>query len=277
MATKRTTKKTTSASAEKKSTPSRKTTATKTTSKAASRSTKTAPKTAAPRTAVKSTVPAEKSSSKSATKSTAAQSTTSHETAKPVHVRKSYVALIIAILLIGALLYFYRGVFVAAVVNGQPISRMEVIKQTEQTSGKQTLDTLVRNALIEQKAKQENVSVSDQEINDEIKKLQDNLSKQGQNIDQVLQAQGMSRDDLKRLIRLDKLVSKMVGKDVTVTDNEVSAYIEKNKDTLPQGTDQATLKKQVSDELKQQKTNEKVRTWLADLQKQASIKYYVQY
>lgn len=174
-------------------------------------------------------------------------------------------------------MYYFRGIFVAAVVNGQPISRLEVVRQTEQQSGKQTLDTLVRNALIEQKAKKENVTVTEKEINDEIKKLQDNLSKQGQNLDQVLQAQGMSQDDLKKLIRLDKLVAKMVGKDIKVSDAEVNKYIEDNKDALPQDADEATLKKQVTEQLKQQKTNEKVRNWLAQLQKEANVTYFVQY
>lgn len=277
MATKKSTKKTTSAAAPKKAAPAKKTTATKSVAATKSTPKSTAKTVAAKKSAPKTTVNKSTVAVKEEKTTPKTDVTPSTESQKQVKVRKSYVALVIAILLIGALLYFYRGVFVAAVVNGQPISRLEVIRQTEQASGKQTLDTLVRNALIEQKAKQENVNVSDQEINDEIKKLQDNLSKQGQNIDQVLQAQGMTKDDLKKLIRLDKLVSKMVGKDVTVSDAEVNSYIEKNKDTLPQGTDETTLKKQVSAELKQQKTNEKVRAWLTDLQKQASIKYYVQY
>jgi foldase protein PrsA len=150
------------------------------------------------------------------------------------------------------------------------------VKQTEKQSGKQTLDTLVRNELIEQKAVKSKVTVSDKEVETEIKKLKDNLKKQGQDLTQVLSMQGMSMDDLNKLIRLDKLVSKMVGKDVKVTDQEVAGYIEKNKESLP-STDEATLKKQVKEQLTQQKTSEKVRTWLADLQKQANVVYFKQY
>lgn len=217
---------------------------------------KTAPKTTAP--VVKSTVvPTETSG-------------------EPVRIRKSYVALVIIILLIGVGLYFFRGLFVAAVVNGQPISRLEVIRQTEQQSGKATLDTLERNVLIEQEAKKQKVTVSDKEVTDEINKLKENLKAQGQTMDQVLAAQGMSESDLSRLIRLDKLVQKMVGKDVKVSDAEVNDYLEKNKESLPTG-DEATLKKQIKAQLVQQKTNDKVRTWLAGLQKNASIVRFVQY
>ena len=256
MATKKTTKKTTEKAKTKSSA------ATTAAKKAPRKTTKTALKAAA-KTTVK-TAPVNN------------EVEVTPETPKQLKIRRSYVALIVAILLIGAGLYYFRGLFVAAVVNGQPISRLEIVRQTEKQSGKQTLDTLVRNALIEQKAKKENVTVSDSEVNTEIKKLEDNLKKQGQTLDQVLTAQGMTQDDLKKLIRLDKLVSKMVGKNVKVTDKEVADYIAKNKESLP-STDEATLKKQVKDQLIQQKTNEKVRTWLADLQKQANIVYFVQY
>lgn len=270
MATKRTTKKSTA------SAPKTKASSTKAASKKTSRSSATSRSTASKATVSKATaspvtsVPEEKE----VPNSSASTSTTNK---KSVNLSKRYVALIATILLLGAALYYFRGLFVAAVVNGQPISRLEVVRQTEQQAGKQTLDTLVRNALIEQKAKEQNVTVTEQEIDAEIKKLQDNLSKQGQNLDQVLQAQGMSQEDLRKLIRLDKIVQKMVGQDIKVTDQEVTAYIEENREALPQDAEEAELKKQVTEQLKQQKTNEKVRTWLADIQKEANVTYFVQY
>jgi foldase protein PrsA len=191
--------------------------------------------------------------------------------------KKSYVILVVVIVLLGALLYFFRSLFVAAVVNGQPISRLSVVQEAEKQSGKQVLTTLVRNTLIEQEARKENVTVSDQEINDEIKKLQDNLQKQGQKLDQVLAMQGMSQADLRKLIRLDKLVGKMVGKDIKITDQQVTDYIEKNKEALPQGENESELKNTVRDQLKQQQLNDKVRTWLEQLQSKAKITRFVNY
>lgn len=273
MATKRTAKKTAASATPAKSTSSR--TAPKRTSRSSSRS--SASRSTASKVAATTTTPEEKTETKATTSSASTSSSTASASKKSVNVSKRYVALIATILLLGAALFYFRGLFVAAVVNGQPISRLEVVRQTEQQNGKQTLDTLIRNALIEQKAKEQNVTVTDKEIEDEIKKLQDNLSKQGQNLDQVLTAQGLSKEDLNKLIRLDKLVAKMVGKDVTVSDEEVAQYIEQNSEALPQDVGEAELKTQVTEQLKQQKTNEKVRTWLADLQKEAKVNYFVQY
>lgn len=253
--------------------------ATKKTTTAPAQKTKTVAKKATKKTPAKTSVKSTATITKKTT-TTPAKVTAEKQTKAPtqtsVQIRKPYIILIVVIILLGALLYYFRGLFVAAVVNGQPISRLAVIQQAEKQSGKQTLDTLVRDALIEQKAKQENVTVSDKEVNDEITTLQNNLKKQGQTLDQVLSAQGMTQDDLRRLIRLDKLVQKMVGKNVKVSDKEVNDYIDKNKDSLP-STDEATLKKQVRAQLTQQKTNEAVQSWLANLQQQARIVYFVQY
>jgi hypothetical protein len=191
--------------------------------------------------------------------------------------RRSYILFAAGIIILGALLYLGRGFFVAAVVNGQPISRVSIIKEAEKQSGRQALDTIVRNTLIEQEARKANVSVSNQEIDDEIKKVEETLSKQGQKLDDVLAMQGMTKEDLRRLIRLDKLVGKIVGKDVKVTDEEVNDYLTKNKDLLPEGQSEEELKKAATEQIKQQKLNDKIRTWLESLQTKAKIMYFVQY
>jgi hypothetical protein len=195
----------------------------------------------------------------------------------PFKVKKSYIYFILGTALILGLLLYNRGLFVAAVVNGQPISRLSVVKETEKQAGKQTINNLVRNTLIEQEARKQKVTVTDKEIDEEIKKVEQTLSQQGQKLDQVLALQGLTKEDLRKLIRLDKLVSKMVGKDIKVTDQEIDEYIEKNRESLPQDQTAEQLRKSVSDTLRQQQLNQKVQTWLASLQSKAKIQYFVQY
>lgn len=237
---------------------------------------KTSPKS----TTVKSTATVSASPVKttaSPTKTTTEKQTKTQEAPRVVKVKKQYLILIIVIVLLGALLYYFRGLFVAAVVNGQPISRLAVVEQSEKQDGQQTLSTLVRDALIEQEAKKEGVTVSDQEVNTQIATLQSNLQKQGQSLNDVLSQQGMTMDDLRNLIRLDQLVQKMVGKNITVSNKEVNDYIAQNKASLPTNLSGNALKSQVKQQLIQQKTNAAVQTWLANLQKKANIVYFVQY
>ncbi|HUQ85496.1 MAG TPA: SurA N-terminal domain-containing protein [Candidatus Limnocylindrales bacterium] len=217
------------------------------------------------------------SSAKIASSKTTSSVSSSDSTNPPLRVRKSYVAFIVVLALLAVMIVRYKGVFIAAMVNGMPIYRVNVVRETEKQAGKQTINNLVRNSLIEQEAKKQNVTITDKEIDAEIKKVETTLSKSGQKMDQVLALQGLTKEDLRKLIRLDKLVSKMVGKDIKITDKEVTEYIEKNKESLPADQTEAQLSKSVSDNLRQQKLNEKVQQWLAELQKKANVQYFVQY
>ena len=194
-----------------------------------------------------------------------------------VKVHKSTLIIAAVILVVGAFLYFGREFIVAAVVNGQPISRIALIQEAEKQSGKQALSGLVRNALVEQEASKQKVTITEKQIDDQIKTVEANLTKQGQNIDQVLAMEGMTKADLRKVIRLDLLVTKMVEKDVNVSDKEVTDYIEKNRDIMPKDQSESQLKKTVAERLKQQKLSQKAQEWLANLEKNAKIVKFVNY
>jgi len=50
--------------------------------------------------------------------------------------------IIAAVVVIGALAFYYKGLFIAATVNGVPISRLSIIEQLEKSSGKATLEAI---------------------------------------------------------------------------------------------------------------------------------------
>ncbi|HUD44797.1 MAG TPA: SurA N-terminal domain-containing protein [Patescibacteria group bacterium] len=191
---------------------------------------------------------------------------------KQLPIRRSYIIAIIAAVVVLFLLYTYKGVFVAAVVNDQPISRLDVIKSLEQQGGKQALQSIVTTTLIKQEANKRGISVSQNDINNELKTIQGNLSKQGQTLDSALAAQGMTKQSLIDQITLQKEVEKMVGP-VTVTNKDVSDYISKNKANIPPGTTDAAVKTQ----LQQQELQQKEQSFVEGLQNKAKISYWVNY
>lgn len=191
--------------------------------------------------------------------------------------KKSYLIGLIVVVLTTILAFFGKNIVIAATVNGQPIYRLSIVSELEKQGGKQALDGIISETLIFQEARKKNVSVSEDEIAAEIKKIEDNLSKQGQSLDQLLITQGLGRDSLKKRITIQKLVEKLIGKDIAVSDKEVDEYIEKNKDQLPQDQDQNKLRSDIKEQLKQQKLSEKVQNWLTDLQKNSKINYFVSY
>lgn len=180
-------------------------------------------------------------------------------------------AIVILVLAVGG--YFFGKWYTVAKVNGEVISRSEYTKELEKAAGKQVLDSLTTKKIITQEAKKRNIVVSDKDIEGEMKKIENQLKSQGQSLDQVLAFQGQTRESLKEQIVLQKTVEKMVGP-VTVSDEEITKFIEENKDLAAQNTDLDSLKKQAKDRLTQQKTDAKIQQLIQDLRKKAKIELF---
>jgi len=188
---------------------------------------------------------------------------------------KVFIGLIVVILIVGG--FFLKGLFVAALVNGEPISRITIIKELEKQGGKQALSSMVNQTLILQEAKKKNVQVSQGEIDASLKQIEDSLKSQGQSLDAALTMQGMTRQDLMTQLKLRSLVEKLLADKIKITDKEVLDYIEKNKDTFPTDLTSDQINKSVVEQLKQQKMASASQAWLAELNKNAKINYFVNY
>lgn len=195
---------------------------------------------------------------------------------RSLKVKRSYALALLAVIALIVLLYLLRNLFVAAVVNGQPVSRFSVITELERQGGKQTLESIVTKTLITQEANKRNITVSQKDVDDEMKNIQSNLEKQGQKLDQVLALQGMTRQQLEEQIRLQKMIEKMVGS-VNVSEKEIDDYITSNQDSLPTDQDQKTMRNNIKQNLRRQKLNTKAQAFLENLRKNAKIDYYVKY
>lgn len=196
-------------------------------------------------------------------------------------VRRLYlIAALVIIALIGLIVY-YRRLFVVAIVNGQPITRLTYIQETEGvylqdqrvTAGKQALNQLVTKTLLYQEAARRHISVSDKEVNDEVNNTRKMLEKQNQKLEEALTLQGDSLPAYEDRIRTQKLIQKLIGK-VTVTDKEVDDYIKQNEANL-QGLTGDDLKNQVRQTLESQKSNEKLQALIQSLQQKAKVSYFI--
>ncbi|MGD9129587.1 MAG: hypothetical protein PVJ09_03820 [Candidatus Woesebacteria bacterium] len=185
-----------------------------------------------------------------------------------------------ALLILAVGIYFFKGLLVVALINGQPISRFSVVSRSEQRYGKQIMDSLVLETLIFQESSKLNVSISQEEMDAELVKLEENFSSQGFSLDQFLELQGMSKDELIRNVKLQKLIEKLLADKVQITDEDIDQYLEDNKEYLPEvteATEEAELRSTVTEQIKQQKLSEEFQTWLEELKANANIKYFVEY
>ncbi len=190
--------------------------------------------------------------------------------------KKVLVAVLVVVLLAGGA-YYFKGHFIVATVNGSPVFRLTLINELEKQSGEGTLQALVTKKLVLQEAKNQGVSVSDDEVNQEIAKIEENISAQGQSLDQVLGIQGISREDLKDQIRIQKIAEELAGKDLEVTDEEVEDYFKENQDSFPEEASEEELKGNIKQRLEQQKLNEAINSWIESLRNSATINYFKEF
>lgn len=114
-----------------------------------------------------------------------------------------------------------------ATVNGQGISQADLDNKLESSpAARGVLQNLVMSMLIDQYAKQHNITVSQDEIN----KIEDTYKKQypGDQWDEVLKARSLTEQDVQDLIRRQIIVDKAVGGNIKITDKQIADYFNKN-------------------------------------------------
>lgn len=195
---------------------------------------------------------------------------------KPPPLTKNQMIILIALAIV-AVLYLARSLFVAAIVNGQPITRIAIIGELERQLGKDALDATIDKTLILQEAKRQNVKITKADLDNDISKIETSLTQQGQSFDQLLEFQGMTRDEFTEQLKVQKTVEELLGKDIVVTDEEVDKFFEENKASLPEGTDEATLKNNIREQLKSQQISDKYQVWIEELRDKAKIYTFVNY
>ncbi len=185
-------------------------------------------------------------------------------------------ALVLIALAIGFALYYYRGLLVAATVNGNPISRLSVINELEGRSGKAALDSLIIKKLINDEFAAKNLSINEGDVDSKVKEIEDQLKVQGQTLESALSAEGMSKAALREQIRIQLKLEKLAEAEVNISDEDVNKYIEENK--IPIEKDKgAETKNQIKEQLRQQKLQEVIPTIIQNLKSQAKINYIVNY
>ncbi len=179
--------------------------------------------------------------------------------------------IIVVVLGIIGLLFYFKGKFIVAWVNNKPIFRANYVKELETQAGSQILDTLITKSLIVQEAKKQKIKVTNEEVEKELKIVEELAEQQGLTLEELIEFQGITKNQLVEEIKLQKMIEKIVGKEVQISDDEVNEYIAENGEILPESLSSEELKETVSNQLKQQKLTEKVRGWISKLQQEAKV------
>ena len=159
----------------------------------------------------------------------------------------------IVVLLIFVFVFLFAGCSkTVAKVDGIEIKQKEVDAymnsiKSQDTSGEITsdeeelnaleadiIDSLIIIKLLEKYAEENNITVTDEEVNEQVKLLMDTYSSE-KDFEKYLKEKGIDKRFLEGVLRSQLLSSKIYNKvtaDVIVTEEEVKQYYEDNKNTL---------------------------------------------
>lgn len=184
--------------------------------------------------------------------------------------RRQYLIFAAIIISLAGLMYFFKSRFIVAWVNGRPISRTAYVNELQKIAKNQALDSLMTKHLISAEAAKGRVSVSSEEIETALAMIDERAKEQGTNLDDLLIAQGITRQSLTEEIRLQKLLEKLVG-EVTVADEEITGYFDANRELLYKDKKLDEIREEIKEQLQQQAMIAKIQELIARLQSEAQI------
>jgi hypothetical protein len=146
----------------------------------------------------------------------------------------------------------------------------------------QIVNYLVQEQVVEQSAKELGVSITDEEVAQQVEQLEQAYGGE-QEVLKLLKEQGMTMELLKRSIRSQTLsdrAAEVVTKDAAVTDAEIEAYWSAHKAELSKDKKTATLakaKKTIKQTLLSARKLELWNAWIAERSKAIGVVYAAGY
>lgn len=182
-----------------------------------------------------------------------------------------HLGLSIALLAAGTVTYVrYWDV---ATVNGMPISRIDFIRTMEKQGGKQTLETMIDEALILGEGKNKGVKIDQTAINNEIANIENRLKTQGQTLDAALQSSGMTREELNKQVKLKLIETALSAPKTEITQAEIDEFLKANKSLLPTGKTKDELQALAKEQLTYEASQSAATKWLDNLRQSAKVIY----
>ncbi|MBI3109661.1 hypothetical protein HYZ06_01330 [Candidatus Daviesbacteria bacterium] len=174
--------------------------------------------------------------------------------------KKFYVVLVILALVL--LATYKKSWFVAALVNGSPVTNLGLQMKLNEQFRTQTLNQLINEKIILDEAGKNNALATGEEINKKIQEIENSLGG-AKAMNEILASQGQDRNSIKNQIKLQLSIEKLYLKEATVSAQDLDKFLEANRDQL-QATDSAQQIQEAENLLKQQKLsqifNEKFQT-----------------
>lgn len=223
-----------------------------------------------------------KNKSKKTTKSKVESSETKGTQTKPSSKKQTFemkqvslkklIAIVVVVVGLGGFFllgYINRNQIIVASVNGETITRLALIRELEKQAGKQALDTLITQKLVEQQAQKQGIVIVAADIDQQLETIEQNVASQGVTLEEALAFQGITLEELKEQVRVQLVLERLVADRVVVSDAEVDQYIESNGLSEEDNPDVRT---QVREQLIQQRVLSESQVLIQDMIQSSEIK-----
>lgn len=172
-------------------------------------------------------------------------------------------------------LYFLDKRINVAKVNGQPITRMELYKELEKKDAKAVLEEIITKKIILQEAKKQGIVVSQDDVNNELAKINESVKKQGATLNEVLEMQGVSYEQLIENIKIQKILEEILKGEINVTDEEIKTQYDQNKDVYGKEKSFEDLKEDIRFQLYQERITAAYRKWIEEKRNSSKVENYL--
>lgn len=152
--------------------------------------------------------------------------------------KKRVIVLLIAIALIAIVLLAVNSNSskkedTVALVNDEKITKDELYDYLVKSNGQEALNALIINKIILSEAKDKNINITKENIQDEIDKMIESVGGE-QSFDMALQYSGVSKDDLEKNVETNLYLKKLLEPEISITEEEQKTYFEENKEAFNQ-------------------------------------------
>lgn len=118
-----------------------------------------------------------------------------------------------------------------ATVNGTKITKNQLYDKLASVNGEAAIDGMIIEELVRQQAEASNITITDQDITDEVDALKLNYESD-ETFEALLKQYGITMEELREDLQLNVMVRKVLESKTNVTDEDVQTFFDENKGQL---------------------------------------------
>lgn len=142
-----------------------------------------------------------------------------------------FTTVLLIILIVAALivnLVFFQRSHIAVMVNGEKITKDELLENMIDSGGNTIVEGLIDEKLILQEAKKLKITVDEEEIGEKIDEIVSQFGSE-EEFHQLLEEYGDTIENLQNRIRLQILLEKIILSDEDISDQDLEKYFQENR------------------------------------------------